>query len=76
VPPEDTERLYTMLRELREEVVGYRADLNGRLRALETAEAHRQGADYGKGSVGRLVAGTAALAAAIAGVITATLTYV
>lgn len=76
MPPEDTERLYTMLRELREEVVGYRADLNGRLRALETAEAHRQGADYGKGSVGRLVAGTAALAAAIAGVITATLTYV
>ena len=76
MPPEDTERLYTMLRELREEVVGYRADLNGRLRALETAEAHRQGADYGKGSVGRLVAGTAAMAAAIAGVITATLTYV
>jgi hypothetical protein len=76
VPPEDTERLYTMLRELREEVVGYRADLNGRLRALESAEAHRQGAEYGKGSVGRLVAGTAAMAAAIAGVITATLTYV
>lgn len=76
MPPEDTERLYTMLRELREEVVGYRADLNGRLRTLEAAEAHRQGAEYGKGSVGRLVAGTAALAAAIAGVITATLTYV
>ena len=76
MPPEDTERLYTMLRELREEVVGYRADLNGRLRALESAEAHRQGAEYGKGSVGRLVAGTAAMAAAIAGVITATLTYV
>ena len=76
MPPEDTERLYTMLRELREEVVGYRADLNGRLRALQSAEAHRQGAEYGKGSVGRLVAGTAALAAAIAGVITATLTYV
>ena len=76
MPPEDTERLYTMLRELREEVVGYRADLNGRLRALESAEAHRQGAEYGKGSVARLVAGTAALAAAIAGVITATLTYV
>jgi hypothetical protein len=76
VPPEDTERLYSMLRELREEVVGYRADLNGRLRALEAAEARRQGADYGKGSLARLVAGTAALAAAIAGVITATLNYV
>jgi hypothetical protein len=76
VPPEDTERLYGMLRELREEVVGYRADLNGRLRSLESAEAHRQGAEYGKGSVGRLVAGTAALAAAIAGVITATINYV
>jgi hypothetical protein len=76
LPPEDTERLYGMLRELREEVVGYRADLNGRLRSLESAEAHRQGAEYGKGSVGRLVAGTAALAAAIAGVITATINYV
>lgn len=75
MPPEDTERLYTMLRELREEVVGYRADLNGRLRALETAEAHRNGMDHGKGSVARLVVGTAALAASIAGVITVTATY-
>jgi hypothetical protein len=74
--PEETDRIYTMLQQLREEVVGYRADLNGRLRTLEAAEAHRQGADYGKGSVARLVAGTAALAAAIAGVITATLTYI
>lgn len=76
MPPEDTERLYTMLRELREEVVGYRADLNGRLRALEAAEAHRQGADAGRGSVARLVAGTAAIAASIAGVITVVATYV
>lgn len=76
MPPEDTERLYTMLRELREEVVGYRADLNGRLRALETAEAHRSGMDHGKGSVARLVAGTAALAASIAGVITVVATYI
>ena len=75
MPPEDTDRLYTMLRELREEVVGYRADLNGRLRALETSEAHRQGADHGKGSVARLVAGTAAIAASIAGVITVTANY-
>lgn len=75
MPLEDTDRLYTMLRELREEIVGYRADLNGRLRALETAEAHRQGTDQGKGSVARLVAGTAALAASIAGVITVVAAY-
>lgn len=72
----DADRLYQMMRELREEVVGYRADLNGRLRRLEASEAHRQGTEHGKGSVARLVAGTAALAAAIAGVITATLNYV
>ena len=53
----DTDRLYQMMRELREEVVGYRADLNGRLRRLEASEAHRQGAEHGKGSVARLVAG-------------------
>ena len=76
MPPEDTDRLYTMLRELREEVVGYRADLNGRLRYLEAAEAHRSGMDQGKGSVARLVAGTAAIAASIAGVITVVATYV
>ena len=73
---EDSDRLYAMMRELREEVVGYRADLNGRLRALETAEAHRQGADAGRGSIARLVAGTAAIAASIAGVITVIANYV
>lgn len=40
---DDVERLYRMLGELRDEVQGYRADLNGRLRALEAAEANRQG---------------------------------
>ena len=45
------------------------------VRALETAEAHRQGTDQGKGSIARLVAGTAALAASIAGVITVTAAY-
>lgn len=64
--PDDTERLYTMLQALREEVVGYRADLNGRLRALEFAESHRQGTEQGRNSIGRLVAGTAAIASAIA----------
>lgn len=73
--PDDTERLYTMLRELREEVVGYRADLNGRLRALEYAESHRQGTEQGRNSIGRLVAGTAAIASGIAVFITALANY-
>lgn len=76
MPPEDTDRIYTMLRDLRESVEGYRADLNGRLRALESAEAHRSGMDQGKGSVAKLVVGSAALAASIAGVITVVATYV
>lgn len=42
---DDVERLYRMLTELRDEVHGYRADLNGRLRALEVANAERDGAD-------------------------------
>jgi hypothetical protein len=75
VAPDDTERLYTMLRELREEVVGYRADLNGRLRALEYAESHRQGTEQGRNSIGRLVAGTAAIASGIAVFITALANY-
>lgn len=74
--PDDADRLYVMMRELREEVVGYRADLNGRLRRLEAAEAHRAGIDHGKGSVARLVIGSAALAASIAAVTTAIANYV
>lgn len=73
--PDDADRLYVMMRELREEVVGYRADLNGRLRRLEAAEARRAGIDQGKGSVGRLVIGSAALAASIAAVTTAIANY-
>lgn len=42
---DDVNRLYQMLSELRDEVHGYRADLNGRLRTLETAEAARGGAE-------------------------------
>lgn len=38
---EDVERLYGMIRELRDEVQGYRNDLNGRLRKLEQADAAR-----------------------------------
>ena len=73
MPLEDTDRLYGMMRELREEVVGYRADLNGRLRTLEAAEAHRKGADAGRSGIGRLVVATAAVAGSVSA-ITITLT--
>lgn len=61
----DVERLYRMLAELRDEVHGYRKDLNGRLRNLEQAEAQRKGADELKGSTIRLIFGVAGMAAAI-----------
>ena len=61
----DVERLYRMLAELRDEVQGYRKDLNGRLRNLELAEAQREGADELKGSTIRLIFGVAGMAAAI-----------
>ena len=57
------------LMDLRSEVQGYRADLNGRLRTLEQAEARRSGADHGRGGVGRVVMGVAAFAAAIGSIV-------
>jgi len=77
----DVTRLYALLDEarketrvslveLRGEVQGYRADLNGRLRALETSEAKRQGIDHGKGLIGRVIIGAASVGAATASVIT------
>ena len=39
----DVDRLYVLVDALRGEVVGYRADLNGRLRALEMAQAEESG---------------------------------
>jgi hypothetical protein len=65
----DVDRLYNGLAEVTAEVRGYRADLNGRLRALEQAEARRTGADIGKGLIGRIVMGTAAVSAAVATVV-------
>lgn len=65
VSGDDVERLYRMLAELRDEVHGYRADLNGRLRNLELAEAQREGANELKGSTIRLIFGLAAMSAAI-----------
>ena len=56
-------------RELRDEVQGYRADLNGRLKALELHEAHRDDKGTGRAGVGRLVLGTAAVAASIGSVV-------
>jgi hypothetical protein len=61
----DVDRLYTALDAVADEVRGYRAELNGRLRKLEEAEAKRQGADAGKGTVGRTIMGVAAVAAAV-----------
>ena len=77
--PNDVMRLYAMmdetrketrvaLGEVRDEVQGYRQDLNGRLRTLETFEAQRRGTEMGKGSVGRLLLGVGAFAAAVGSV--------
>ena len=75
----DVQRLFVMLDslrveqrrdigELRDEVQGYRADLNGRLKALEIAEARREGIGTGRGGIGRIVLGVAAVAAAVGSV--------
>ena len=75
----DVQRLYVLLDslrgeqrrdsgELRDEVQGYRADLNGRLKALEIAEARREGIGTGRGGIGRIVLGVAAVAAAVGSV--------
>jgi hypothetical protein len=76
----DVTRLYALISEvqreqragmtdLRDEVKGYRADLNGRLRALEQAEARREGVGHGRGSVGRAIWGVAAVSAAIGSIV-------
>ena len=61
----DVDRLYNALEGVATEVRSYRAELNGRLRKLEEAEAKRHGADAGKGTVGRTIIGVAAVAAAV-----------
>ena len=77
----DVMRLYALLDELkkdnraslgevRDEVKGYRADLNGRLRTLEHAEARRNGVEIGRGTIGRITVSAAGVAAAVASVIT------
>jgi len=76
----DVTRLYALLDELRreqrrdmtllhDEVVGYRADLNGRLKALEIEQARREGEVDGRGDIGRVVVAVAAVSASIGSVI-------
>jgi hypothetical protein len=76
----DVTRVYALLDELRreqrrdmtalhDEVVGYRADLNGRLKALELSEAKRQGEEDGRGSIGRVVLAVAAVSASIGSIV-------
>lgn len=65
----DVDRLYNGLAEVANEVRGYRAELNGRLRRLEEAEARRAGHESGKGSVGRIIVAVAAVSASIGSVV-------
>lgn len=65
----DVDRLYNGLAEVANEVRGYRAELNGRLRKLEEAEARREGAGNARGSLGRVIWGVAAVSAAIGSVV-------
>jgi hypothetical protein len=65
----DVDRLYNGLAEVTAEVRGYRSDLNGRLKALEVAEAKRQGAGEARGSLGRFIWGVAAVSAAIGSIV-------
>ena len=75
----DVSRLYALLDELRreqrkdmnalqDEVVGYRADLNGRLKALEIEAARREGQGAGRAGIGRIIVSVAAVAAAVGSV--------
>ena len=71
----DVDRLYTMLADLRDEVHGYRKDLNGRLRKLETAEAHRQGAEVSTQMSRRSIVAWSGLVVAAASVTTTILLH-
>jgi hypothetical protein len=58
VTASDVERLYALLH-----------DIDNRLRRIEQAEAKRVGADMGKGSIGRIIMGVAAVSAAIGSIV-------
>lgn len=66
---DEIERIYALLTQLQHELRGYRADLNGRLRALELADAHRTGADHGRTSIAKLVAAGAGVGSAVAAIL-------
>jgi hypothetical protein len=72
----DVDRLYNGLAEVTAEVRGYRADLNGRLKALEVAEAKRQGAGEARGSLGRFIWGVAAVSAAVGSVVGTVIAFI
>ena len=61
----DIERLYTLIDELRAEVVGYRQDV----RDLELQNAKRAGAEQARGGIGKIIVGSASVAACVAAVI-------
>jgi hypothetical protein len=69
----EIDRLFNGLAQVADEVRGYRAELNGRLRKLEEAEAHRNGRDHGKGSIGRIIMGVAAVSAAVGSIVGVTI---
>ena len=72
----DVDRLYNGLAEVTAEVRGYRADLNGRLKAREVAEAKRQGAGEARGSLGRFIWGVAAVSAAVGSVVGTVIAFI
>ena len=71
----DVDRLYQIVADLRDEVHGYRADLNGRLRRLEEAEAERRGADASSQMTRKSLAGWASVIVAAASVTTTILLH-
>ena len=73
---EDVERLYLMIRELRDEVQGYRQDLNGRLRKLEQSDAARTGHDQASSLTKHQVIGWVGISIAAGGLFTAIMTQV
>ena len=64
----DVERLYVLVESLRSEVVGYRADLNGRLRALEIAQAEDVGGSAARSMSRNQMVSWVVVVAAIVGI--------
>jgi hypothetical protein len=73
---ESDERLYAMIRDLRDEVQGYRRDLNGRLRKLEQTDAARTAHSEATTLSKNQVVAWVSLSIAAGGLFTAILTQV